>query len=107
MHMSPIHELLRQAIEERRCVEAVFGGYRRGLCPHVLGTKDGELRVLCFQYAGGSSRGLLPGGDWRCLALTGLSQVTIVDGRWRTKPHSQPQSCIDEVELSVTHATPG
>ncbi|HEX5927837.1 MAG TPA: hypothetical protein VFY48_00400 [Solirubrobacterales bacterium] len=99
--MSPIHELLRQAIAERRCVEAVFGGYRRGLCPHVLGTRDGELRVLCFQYAGGGSRGLEPGGDWRCLPLAGLSQVATVDGRWRTKPHSQPQRCIEEVEIEV------
>lgn len=99
--MSPTAELLREAIAGKRCVEAVFGGYRRGLCPHVLGRKDGELRVLCFQYAGGSSRGLAPGGDWRCLPLSGLSQVSLVGGRWRTKPHSQPQSCIDEVEIEA------
>lgn len=99
--MSPIHELLREAIAEKRRVEAFFGGYRRGLCPHVLGTKDGELRVLCFQYAGGSSRGLAVGGDWRCLSLAGLSQVSTVDGPWRTKPHSRRQSCIDDVELEV------
>jgi hypothetical protein len=99
--MSPIHELLRQAIAEKRCVEATFGGYRRALCPHVLGVTDGELRALCFQYAGGSSRGLTLGGDWRCLALAGLSRVSIVDGEWRTKPHSQPQSCIEEVEVVV------
>jgi hypothetical protein len=99
--MSPVHELLREAIAEKRRVEAVFGGYRRGLCPHVLGTKDGDLRVLCFQYAGGSSRGLPPGGDWRCLSLTGLSRVSFADGPWRTKPHSRPQSCIGDVELEV------
>jgi hypothetical protein len=99
--MGPVHDLLTEAIGEKRCVEAVFGGYRRGLCPHVLGTGNGELRVLCFQYAGGSSRGLPPGGDWRCLSLAGLSQVAIVAGRWRTKPHSQPQHCIDEVELEA------
>lgn len=99
--MRPVYELLREAIAERRCVEAVFGGYRRGLCPHVLGTRDGELRVLCFQYAGGSSRGLAQGGDWRCLPLAGLSQVAIVSGRWRTKPHLQPQHCIDVVEIEA------
>ncbi len=100
--MSPIHALIKQATEEKRCVEAVCGGYRRGLCPHVLGTRDGDLRVLCFQYAGGSSRGLEPGGDWRCLALAGLSQVAIVDGRWRTRPHSEPQHCIEEVEVEAS-----
>lgn len=99
--MSPIHELLREAIADRRCVEAVFGGYRRGLCPHVLGRKDGELRVLCFQYAGGSSSGLPVGGDWRCLPLSGLSQISIVEGRWRTKAHSQPQHCVEEVEVEA------
>lgn len=99
--MGPIHALLREAIAEKRCVEAVFGGYRRGLCQHVLGTKDGELRVLCFQYAGGSSRGLPAGGDWRCLSLSGLSQVSTVGGSWRTKPHSEPQHCIGEVEIEA------
>jgi len=99
--MGSVHELLSEAITEKRCIEAAFGGHRRGLCPHVLGTKGGEPRVLCFQYAGGSSRGLAPGGDWRCLPLAGLSQVSIVDGRWRTRPHSQPQHCIEEVEIEA------
>ena len=99
--MSPVEALLRQAIVEKRCVEAVFNGHRRSLCPHVLGRREGDLRALCFQHAGGSSRGLAPGGDWRCLSLAGLSEVSIVDGRWRTKPRSQPQHCIEEVEIEA------
>ena len=93
--------LIRKAIAEKRCLEAAYDGHRRQLCPHVLGTKHGGQRLLCFQFGGGSSRGLVPGGDWRCFSLAGLSEVAPLDGPWRTRPHSQPQTCVDEVELEV------
>jgi len=95
------YALLRRAIEGRLQVHATYAGHRRRLCPHVLGTKDGEPRALCFQFAGGSSRGLEPGGDWRCLSLAGLSDLSVHPGSWHTTAHSQPQSCIDAVDLEV------
>jgi hypothetical protein len=95
------YALIRRAIEDRKPLEAAYGGHRRHLCPHVLGTKDGQPRALFFQFGGGSDRGLAPGGDWRCLPLEGLSGVLIEDGPWHTKPHSQPQHCVDEVDLEV------
>ena len=96
-----IYALLRRAIEERLQVHAAYGGHRRRLCPHVLGIKNGEPRALCFQFAGGSGRGLEPGGGWRCLPLAGLSDVSVHAGRWYTTSYSQPQSCIDAVDLEV------
>jgi hypothetical protein len=99
--VSDAYALVRRAIEERRPIEATYAGHHRSLCPHVLGTKDGTRRALFFQFAGGSSRGLPPDGDWRCLDIGGLSNLTIVDGPWRTKPHTQPQSCVDKIDLAV------
>ena len=99
--MSDVYALVRRAIEERRPLEATYNGHRRLLCPHVLGTRDGRPRVLCFQFGGGSARGLAPGGDWRCLDIDGLGEVAIAAGPWRSRPHSQPQHCVDEVELEV------
>jgi hypothetical protein len=93
--------LVRRAIAEKLCVEAVFDGHRRQLCPHVIGTRAGEPRALFFQYAGGSRKGLEPGGGWRCLAIAGLSEVSLHGGEWCSAPRSQPQRCIDEVDIEV------
>jgi hypothetical protein len=96
-----VSSLVRRAIEQRQQVHAVFDGHRRQLCPHVIGTRDGQPRALFFQFGGTSSRGLEPGGDWRCLPLDGLTAVSVHDGPWHTRAHCEPQSCIDEVDLEV------
>jgi hypothetical protein len=95
------YALVRRAIEERRQVHATYAGHQRRMCPHVIGTRAGQARALFFQFAGGSGRGLATGGDWRCLSLEGLSGVSIHDGPWHTRAHSEPQSCIDDVDLAV------
>ncbi len=96
-----VYSLVRGAIERRQQVHAVFDGHRRQLCPHAVGTRNGQPRALFFQFGGTSSRGLEPGGDWRCLPLEGLGEVSVQEGPWHTRTHSQPQSCIDEVDLEV------
>ena len=95
------YELLRRAILERRQVEARFDGRPRRFCPHAIGRRDGRPRALVFQVAGHSSRGLPAGGDWRCLAVDRLTEVSLRDGPWRSREHSQPQHGIDEVALSI------
>lgn len=99
--MPATYDLIRQAIGERRPVEARFEGHPRRFCPHAIGTRDGHPRALVFQFAGHSSRGLPPEGDWRCLAIDRLTEVSLQDGPWHTREHSQPQHCIDEVDLSL------
>jgi len=78
------YALVRRAIEERRQIHATYGGHQRRMCPHVIGTRDGQPRALFFQFGGTSSRGLLSDGDWRCLRLDGLTDVSIHDGPWHT-----------------------
>jgi len=50
-----VYELIRNATLARRQVVATYRGYRRELCPHVLGTKHGHRQALVFQF-GGESR---------------------------------------------------
>src|SRR5258708_7466556 len=74
--MPGVYSLLYQAIEEKKQVIAMYDGYLREMCPHVLGSKDGVRHVLSFQFSGVSSQGLPPGGQWKCMA---------VDGGWPVK----------------------
>jgi hypothetical protein len=100
------HAQVRSAIVHRRPIAALYRGHRRLLCPHLLGwNKHRRLQVLCYQYGGDSESGLQPAGDsdnWRCLAVENLSQVELLAGPWQTaENYSQPQTCIEEVELDV------
>lgn len=99
--MSDAYELIRAAIVARRQVHANFDGRPRQLCPHAIGWTDGQARALFFQFAGHSSCGLEPGGDWRCLPLDRLTEISLHDGTWHTREHSHLQHCIDEVDLSI------
>jgi hypothetical protein len=99
--MESAYDLVRRAIAERKQVHARFDGRPRQLCPHAIGWRDGQPRALFFQFGGHSSRGLEPGGDWRCLPLDRLSEVSLHDGAWHTREHSQPQHCIADVDVSI------
>jgi len=99
--MEDTYALVRRAIVERQQLHASYDGHQRRMCPHVIGTKDGQARTLVFQFAGFSHRGLRPGGDWRCLLLDGLADVSIHEGPWHTRAHSEPQRCIDDVDLQI------
>jgi hypothetical protein len=48
--------LLRLAAIRKQPVAAVYDSLPRLLCPHVLGrSKDGHLRVLCYQFGGSNN----------------------------------------------------
>ena len=94
-----VYRIVRTAVESRHPISAVYHDRHRLVCPHRLGrNKEGQLRVLWYQFGGESESGLKPPGspdNWRCVALHKLSRVELVDGRWRTAPnHSRPASCI-------------
>ncbi|ADB52926.1 hypothetical protein [Conexibacter woesei] len=103
--MTEVGEIVRAAIVNRQQLVATYGGHVRELCPHAIGTKRGRAQALFFQFGGSSGRGLAPGGDWRCLPLSGLSGVAPRDGDWHTGPGAaQRQTCLDVVELAVEEA---
>ena len=105
---SATYKLFAQAIEQRKQIVCSYGGYRRELCPIILGHKEnGDEVALTFQFGGESSRALPRGGSWRCLSLSEASDVRLRDGRWRSgASHQRPQSCVDIVDLDVNPSSP-
>lgn len=101
-----IYRLVWTAIASKRPMEAGYHGRHRLFCPHRLGrNKEGQLRVLCYQYGGESESGLPPAGsptNWRCVVLEKLNQVKLLEDAWRTAPnHSRPASCVIDVDIDV------
>ena len=97
-------EVLIQAINGKKQVTGYYDGYYRDMCPHVSGWKDTAHHVLSFQFAGDSSKGLSPAGDWKCMDVYGISQLALRDGPWHTGiTHGKPQTCVDSIEAEVSY----
>ncbi len=105
---SPIYRLFEQAIRQRKQVVCLYRGYRRELCPIILGHKtSGEEASLTFQFAGESGSRLPRGGQWRCLLLAEVSKAELRGGCWHSgSSHRQPQSCVHVVDLDVNPESP-
>jgi len=101
---SPAYSTLRDAILQKLQVTAIYRGLVREFCPHVIGMKNGREHVLGYQFGGRSSSGLPPNGEWRCFDVTGLSDISTRSGPWHTgNRHTQPQSCVDEIDLEIDY----
>ena len=102
--MPNVEDIIVNAIRQQLVVTAMYQGYERIMCPHVIGYKKGVLNTLFFQFAGGSKSGLPPDGQWRCVHVDELSSVSAAPGEWHTGPdHSRPQSCVDEIIAEVAY----
>jgi len=101
-----IYRLVWVAVANKQPIEALYQGRLRLFCPHRLGrNREGQLRVLCYQYGGESGSGLQPVGspeNWRCMALEKLSRVRVKEDVWHTAPnHSRPTSCVAEADIDA------
>ena len=101
-----IYGLVWTAIASKQPMEAYYHGHHRLFCPHRLGrNRQGQLRVLCYQYGGESESGLQPQGssaNWRCVVLEKLNQVKLREDAWRTAPnHSRPASCVIDADIDA------
>lgn len=101
-----VYGIIRQAVETRRPVSAVYDGRPRLFCPHRLGrNREGQLRVLSYQFGGASRSGLKPPGspdNRRCIALDKLRAVELQTGVWQTAPnHSRSASCVAEADVDA------
>lgn len=104
---SAAYKLFEQAMRARKQVACTYGGYRRKLCPIILGHTNGEEKALTFQVGGESSSGLPRGGEWRCLVLSKVSNAVLHDGPWKAgESHAQAQVCVEDVDLDVNPASP-
>jgi hypothetical protein len=101
-----IYQVLREAILKKQQVIATYNGYQREMCPHALGNKKGKEHCLFYQFGGQSSSGsIIPGSEknWRCIAVSGLKEVSVREGQWHTAyNHSKKQTCIDDVDVEVS-----
>jgi hypothetical protein len=110
--LEEVYRIVREAVTTRHPIAAVYHDRHRLLCPHRLGrNRDGQLRVLCYQFGGESESGLKPAGspaNWRCIALDKLSHVELLNGAWHTAPnHSRPASCIVDADVDAEDYPPG
>ncbi|HEY6346041.1 MAG TPA: hypothetical protein VIY49_31520 [Bryobacteraceae bacterium] len=101
-----IYRLVWTAVANKQPIEATYQGRLRLICPHRLGrNREGQLRVLCYQYGGESQSGLDLAGspaNWRCVAVEKLSRVKLVEDAWRTAPnHSRPASCVAQADIDA------
>jgi len=104
---SRIYELFAEAISSQKQILCLYGGYARQLCPIILGHSQGQEKALTFQLGGQSGAGLPPGGEWRCLFLSRVSDVQFRDGPWHAGDrHRQPQGCVEIVDLDVNPSSP-
>jgi hypothetical protein len=104
---SEAYQLFGQAMAERKQILCWYGGYRRELCPIILGHSGGEEKALTYQFAGETSSSLPEGGEWRCLFLSHVSDVKLRKGRWHGgSRHTRPQGCVEDVDLDVNPASP-
>jgi hypothetical protein len=105
---SSTYRLFAEAVRQRKQIVCRYRGYRREVCPIILGhKKSGAEASLTFQFGGESGSGLPRGGEWRCLLLAEASDVELRDGPWRSgSSHRQPQSCVEIVDLDVNPESP-
>jgi hypothetical protein len=107
MTNSPTYELFARAITERRQIVCIYESHPRELCPIILGHSRGAEKALTYQFGGSSNSGLPPGGEWRCLFLAKVREAALRDGPWHSgSSHSQPQGCVEIVDLDVNPASP-
>ena len=103
MQDTPEAAVIRDAIVNRLQLSFIAKGHQREFCPHVLGRKNGNLRIFGWQFGGTSERGHLP--CWRCINLRDISSpIRAHDGEWHrgyTTGHHE-QTCIDFIDTMIS-----
>lgn len=98
------YEVFREAIQKKKPVSCTYKGLYREICPHTLGHTADHEQALSFQFAGQSSRGLPPEGEWRCMKLDDVQDAKLIAGSWHTADnHSRPQTCVKQIEFEVEY----
>jgi hypothetical protein len=104
---SPIYELFVRAMIEEKQVACVFHERSRVLSIIILGHTDGEERALTWQTGGESTKPLPPGGAWRNVTLSEVTNARLVDSKLRQGARkSGEQRWIADVDLDVNPGSP-
>jgi hypothetical protein len=98
------YQIIRQAIIERRSLNAAYDGYLRFFSPVTLGRcHDGEAGVIVYQYAGRRPEGRLPRqGDWACFRVRRLHWLQHNGDRWLEGAlGSKPTGFLSRTDVSA------
>ena len=100
---SSVFDLLLHAANNGQQIICTYHGFRREICPHVVGWGlAGQEMALAYQFAGESSKGLPVGGEWRCFRLGSVKDAIARPGAWHTgQSHLKPQTCVQRIEFEV------
>jgi hypothetical protein len=101
-----VYQIIKDAIENKKVVTAMYKGHYRKMCPHALGTKHGKEHALFYQFDGSSSKGLSYDArkNWRCMDIDELERVSSEPGAWHTAAnHTRPSKCIDYIDAQVAY----
>lgn len=102
MLTSATYRLIARAIRAEQQITCHYNGHYRELCPHILGHTDGEEKLLAFQFGGTSSKPLPREGEWRCLRIAEMHDVSARDGAWHAgRSHRAQQRCVAAVDLDI------
>ena len=100
------YQTVRNAIQTKTSIRAIYHGKLRLLSPHVIGHTDGHEQALFYQFGGESnSRPIVPGSpqNWRCLKLSEIDLLGLVE-QWETASnHSRAQHCVQNVDIEVEY----
>lgn len=103
---SDTYKLFAEAIRAQKQIVCTYNGYYREICPIILGHRNGKEKALTYQFGGHSEKGLPSGGQWRCLFLARVKGAQLRDGPLHTgDSHTQPQGCVEIVDLDVNPAS--
>ena len=97
---------IREAIENKLQIHAIYEWHKREMCPHVLGLKWNEEQALFCQFWWTSSSEwvITPiKSRWRCLPLSKLENVELVKWDWYTieTQWKQRTSCVDQIHIEI------
>ena len=80
-----MHDVICQAIREKRLLELQFDGQPRRVAPHIYGIDSaGDELLSCYQVWGDGE----PAG-WLALRLTDISQLKLTSKRFAPRPEHQ------------------
>ena len=97
-----VYEQCVTAILKKRLLTFRYQRFDRVVCPHVLGSGKGGLRLLAFQIGGESSQPLPREGIWRCFALDEIEGPELQEGKWRTgNRHERKHTCVVDVHIDI------
>lgn len=104
---SATYALIRDAMTRRDQVHATYQGLHRELCVHEIGIgPNGNEQILSYQFGGETSKGPVTSvpekARWRCMALSELSSVRAVGGKWHTGANRGAGNfCIEHTDLAI------